>query len=87
LQEAPSHPAQVPEVDEGAGLLGVRVGEAEVALLLGQEAPGAANFVLTLPVHSHSTGFITLFLLPFGLPWMFEKPSIMMSIEAGVYRN
>ena len=86
LQEAPS-PA-VLEVGEEAGLLeaGV-VGEAAVVLALGQDAPGAAYFVLTLPVHSQCTGFITSFLLPFGLPWMFEKASIMMSMEEGVCRN
>lgn len=88
LQEEPSQPAQAPEVGEEAGLLeaGV-VGEAAVVLALGQDAPGAAYFVLILPVHSQFTGFITSFLLPFGLPWMFKKASIMMSMEEGVCKN
>ena len=47
----------------------------------GHEAPSAAYFVLTLPVSSHFTGSMTLFLSPFGLPWRFEKASIMMSME------
>jgi hypothetical protein len=47
----------------------------------GHEAPGAAYLVLTLPVSSHFTGWMTLFLSPFGLPWRFEKASIMISME------
>jgi len=51
------------------------------ALETGQEAPAAAYLVLTLPVSSHFTGLMTLFLSPFGLPWRFEKASIMISME------
>ena len=47
----------------------------------GHEAPAAAYLVLTLPVSSHFTGWMTLFLSPFGLPWRFEKASIIISME------
>jgi hypothetical protein len=48
--------------------------------LVGQTAPSAAYLVFTRPVSSHSTFLMTSFLLPFGLPWMEEKASIMMSM-------
>jgi hypothetical protein len=61
-------------------LVGVGVVGAAPALV-GQLAPSAAYFVLTRPVSCHSTPLITSFLLPLGLPWMFEKASTMISIE------
>jgi hypothetical protein len=86
LHFAPSPPA-------GGELLGF--GEADVCIfvgagvvgaapaLVGQLAPSAAYFVFTRPVSCHSTPLITLFLSPLGLPCMFEKASIMMSMEPG----
>jgi hypothetical protein len=59
----------------GAGVVG--------AALVGQLAPSAAYFVFTRPVSCHSTPLITLFLSPLGLPCVFEKASIMMSMEPG----
>jgi hypothetical protein len=47
----------------------------------GHDAPAAAYFVLTLPVSSHWTPLMTLFLFPLGLPSRLEYASIMMSIE------
>jgi hypothetical protein len=82
----PRQPTQVPGVWEGdwdeVVLVPKVVGFAlDDAPALGQEAPAAAYLVLTLPVSSHFTGLMTLFLSPLGLPCRFEKASIMISIE------
>jgi hypothetical protein len=61
----------------GAGVVGA------APAFVGHTAPSAAYFVLTRPVSCHSTPLITSFLLPLGFPWMFEKASIMMSIDPG----
>lgn len=61
----------------GAGVVGA------APAFVGHTAPSAAYFVLTRPVSCHSTPWMTLSLLLFGSPWMFEKASIMMSIEPG----
>jgi hypothetical protein len=82
LHFAPSPPAD-------GELLGF--GEADVCIFVvvgaapavGQLAPSAAYFVFTRPVSCHSTPLITLFLSPLGLPCMFEKASIMISMEPG----
>jgi hypothetical protein len=80
------HLAPSPEPDGVADVcdfVGDALVGAELALV-GHTAPSAVYFVLTRPVSCHSTPLMTLFLSPLGLPWMFEKPSIMMSIELGV---
>jgi hypothetical protein len=61
----------------GAGVVGV------APAFVGHTAPSAAYFVLTRPVSCHSTPLMTSFLLALGFPWMFEKASIMMSIDPG----
>jgi hypothetical protein len=85
------HFAPSPVPDDGSDGLSVAdvcvfVGDEPVGAapaLVGHTAPSAAYFVLTRPVSCHSTPLMTFFLSPLGLPWMFEKPSIMMSIEPG----
>jgi len=83
--DMPRQPTQVPGVWEGdcdEVLVVEVVGFAlDAALETGHEAPAAVYLVLTLPVSSHFTGWMTFFLSPFGLPWRFEKASTMMSME------
>lgn len=83
LQLTPSLPGEG-ELDgfgEAEVCILVEVAEVGVAPELGDQfAPAAAYFVLTRPVSSHCTFLITSFLLVPGLPWMFEKASIMMSM-------
>lgn len=83
LHFTPSPPAEG-EIDgfgEADVCIFVAVGVGAAPALVGQLAPSAAYFVLTRPVRCHSTPFITSFLLPLGLLWMFENASTMMSME------